>query len=150
MALPRVFPAPPKAFRLLRMGANPTESMGVLWLTESSMDQCLSRETPHAKDLLINWNHDKKTIAGYFSLQGRPDGLWAVTPRRIFEAHPWLDGIFWTQQGSSDVVSEAYGNWSPEIFAVSQHGNRIITEVNGCALVNYPDLLGQEPLSFYM
>jgi phage I-like protein len=132
---------PPTEFRLLKMGVNET-TKGPINVTRESIDAVLAQIKADGRDqnrLSFDFNHaqmraqtaEEGISAGWFSVEGREDGLWIVNAE-------------WTERASTALAAREYRFFSPVLMLDAK--TREPTQLVNVALTNLPATKDQTPL----
>lgn len=129
-------PEPPAEFRIFPFGAIET-TKGTFLFDDQSAALALQHWQAWGNDLSIDYEHQAlengsgpAPAAGWFQLEARGDGLWAVNVR-------------WTERAAALLRAREYRYFSPA-FELDEQG-RIVRLIN-LALTNLPAMREMEPL----
>jgi phage I-like protein len=125
---------PPTEFRLFAFGENET-SKGTFILDALSAAVAMAAYRDQGNDLYVDYDHSvvhggESIAAGWFGLEQREDGIWAVNVR-------------WTDKALAHLEGKEYRYFSP-YFMVDEN-NRIV-EILNIALTNFPATKRMQPL----
>lgn len=132
---------PPKEFRLFRFGKNKT-TKGTFLFDEKSAKLVMAEHAAHGIELMVDYAHASLAggdardpakagkAAGWFALEVRADGLWAVNVR-------------WTASASAALVAKEWRYMSPA-FDLDSDGR--VVELINVALTNLPATDNLKPL----
>jgi phage I-like protein len=133
----------PTEFRLFKMGDN-TSTKGTFRLTAASMARCLATRRHADGRSPIDFDHQithgffgETPAAGWFKLQGRADGLYAVE-------------VEWTPKGAQALRDRTWRYTSPTFLLSSgatENDPPEVVEIVACALTNVPALDNIEPIA---
>lgn len=130
----------PTAIRLLDKGLNKT-TKGDLIFDDSSASSVATLAADYGNDFHFDYEHagfdetntapDKTIAAGWYSLEVKPDGLWAVN-------------IDWTPRGYKYLKDKEYKYFSPTLMKNRKTG--VVVEYLNTALTNFPARKNLTPL----
>jgi phage I-like protein len=129
---------PPREFRIWAYGPVKTSKYPAATLDPEGAAEAVKRAAAHGIELSIDYEHaavgpatgQPAPAAGWFALEARQDGLWAVNVR-------------WTERASSMLAAAEYRHFSP-VYRLDE--KRRIVEVVNLALTNLPATVAQAPL----
>jgi len=129
--------APPKEFRLFGLGVTDTKK-GKFKLTSEGMKKCLDAALDWGVRMVIDFEHQSfmgsivgaVSAAGWFTLAGRADGLYAVD-------------IDWTEKAATMITKREVKYVSPA-FHTTKDGE--IVEIVNCAVTVMPATKNAQPL----
>lgn len=129
---------PPREFRIWAYGPVKTSKYPAATLDPEGAAEAVKRAAAHGIELSIDYEHaavgpatgQPAPAAGWFRLEARQDGLWAVNVR-------------WTERASSMLAAAEYRHFSP-VYKLDD--KRRIVEVVNLALTNLPATVAQAPL----
>ena len=129
---------PPREFRVFPYGVIET-TKGIFIFDERAAEQVMAAWRDYGNDLVIDYEHQTfepagngpVPAAGWFGLELRDDGLWAVSVR-------------WTERAAEALKAREYRYMSPA-FEHDDEGR--ITRLYNVALVNFPATKAMEPLA---
>lgn len=127
---------PPREFRLIPLGQYET-TKGLFVMTPEDMQACLREQQAYGNDLSIDFGHAAfeegdgvpRGAAGWFQIEGRDDGLWAV-------------GVTWTPTADGMIRRREQRYISPAFDDDEGHVIRVIN----CALTLIPASHNLTPL----
>ncbi len=127
---------PPREFRLIPLGQYET-TKGLFVMTPEDMQACLREQAAYGNDLSIDFGHAAfeegdgvpRGAAGWFQIEGRDDGLWAV-------------GVTWTPVADGMIRRREQRYISPAFDDDEGHVIRVIN----CALTLIPASHNLTPL----
>jgi phage I-like protein len=130
----------PKEFRIFRFGPNESRQ-GTFYLDEQAADEIYRAWKKHGIDLGIDYEHQslsdppvKAPAAGWFDVEVRADGLYAVNVR-------------WTGPAAAHLRSAEYRFFSPAFETETRKdGQRYIQRIVNMALTNLPATDHQQAL----
>lgn len=126
---------PPKEFRLWPFGQIPTLK-GTFTFDQAAAEKVMAAFKDYGNELSFDYEHQAifgpppAPAAGWFTLDLRDDGLWAVNVR-------------WTERAAAFLRSKEYRYFSP---AFNADGDKRITELVNVALTNIPATKHMDPL----
>ena len=129
---------PPSEFRIWAYGPVKTSKYPDATLDPEGAAEAVKRAAAHGIELSVDYEHSAvrpatgqpAPAAGWFRLEARQDGLWAVNVR-------------WTERASSMLAAAEYRHFSP-VYKLDD--KRRIVEVVNLALTNLPATVAQAPL----
>lgn len=128
---------PPSEFRLIPMGSYET-TKGTFTLTPNGAKRILAQLEDEGVDSMLDWEHEsvagapgRADAAGWFNVELRSDGLWAIN-------------VKWETDAADALRAAKYRYISPA-FTVDEDTNEIIRFIN-CALTNRPATKRAQPL----
>lgn len=137
--LPRIGAEPPKEFRIFSWGLNLTKK-GPVYLTKEGAKQIIDTYKKDGHALVFDKDHrminpnasaDDIESQGYFRLDLRDDGIWAVD-------------IEWVPEAAKKISEGKWGFFSPAVWKTRL--TNVLTKVLNIALTNLPATQGIKPL----
>lgn len=119
----------PTEYRLFKFGENQT-TKGTFVLDAAGAESVMDSYRKHGIDMHVDYEHDRREAAAWFTPQVRADGLWATNVR-------------WTPPAAAKLQNKEYRYHSPTFY---HDDNKRITRVVNDALTNLPATDNQEPL----
>lgn len=135
---------PPKEFRIFAYGQNRGTHIGQapddVYLDEASADSIIAEWKRRGISLVVDYEHASvkgvatgAPAAGWFDLEKRRDGLWAVNVR-------------WTAKAEGFLRAREYRYFSPGFTIANANNKNWVKSVFHLALVNVPASDQQQPL----
>lgn len=150
---------PPEAFRILKLGDNQA-TKGVFFLDAEGAKEAVDRFLAQGEDLPFDFHHWSEQVddenpatktaeatkaAGWFGLEAREDGLYAVKPPRLQE--DGLKGVYFTPYALQGLKSLEWRHFSPAVLYRRMEDGRLkVVGISSIALTHKPSLVNQQPL----
>jgi hypothetical protein len=151
--------APPREICIFRRGDNKA-TKGVFFYDDESAAEVLARFAAQGEDLPIDFHHWSEQVndpdgpktpeatraAGWFGLEDRADGLYAVAPPHLkLKRDP--SGIYYCADTDKGIRELHWRYFSPAVLYRRMEDGRLrVVGITSLALTHRPSLIGQSPL----